>query len=372
MEESKKEKKSKKSKNKLVIILGCILGAVLLILGVGYGVARSYLGKINYVSLETLPEEIELSEEEIDKLYQDEYGEEDDDLAENPELEEEQNSIIAENINLNRDIMDSKDVLNVLLIGTDNRKEGSRGLSDTMIIVSINSKTKQIVATSLLRDIYLYIPGKSNHNRLNYAYIAGGAKLLIQTIEENFKIDIDKYAMVDFYSFIDIVDQVGGVTIELTKEELKHFNNYVSHLNTLLKVDDKKDQLSEPGSYLLNGKQALAFARIRYVGTDFARTARQRLVLELIFNKVKQMTVKDMADFMEVVLPMVTTDFTENELLGQMLKMPSYLNYDLVSWSIPMKGTYKNIKARKMSVLGIDFQKNIEEMYQRIYLGNAS
>lgn len=355
---------NKSKKKKVLIILGSILGAILLLLGIGYVVLRSYIGKINYVPLDEVEEEI-LDEEDID-WDEELIGEVGEDGVDHGE---EYDEMIAKNLEKQSvDIMKDKDVLNVLLIGTDNRTSGKRGLSDSMIIVSINSKTKQIVATSLLRDIYLSIPGKQN-NRLNAAYIMGGTKLLIDTIESNFKIHIDKYATVDFFSFIHIVDKVGGVTIEITQDELRHFNNYVAHINSLINEEETDGQLASAGTYLLEGKQALAYSRIRYVGTDFARTARQRLVLELMFNKMKDLGVIDLADLMNDIFPEVTTDFSYNEILGLVLKVPTYLNYDIVSWSIPMKGTYKDITVRKMAVLGIDFEKNIDAMYQKIYLG---
>ncbi len=261
-------------------------------------------------------------------------------------------------------------VLNILLIGTDNRIAGNRGLSDSMIVISINEGSKKIIATSLLRDIYLHIPGKEKNNRLNTAYASGGAKLLIQTIEENFKLKIDKYVTIDFYSFIDIVDEIGGVELEITKEELPIVNDYIMEINRLQKEKENLDCLTKPGVQHLNGKQALGYSRVRYVGTDFGRTARQRKVLELVYQKVKKLSIGKITDLLDIILPQVTTNFTEKEMISQILSLPNYLDYGLDSWSVPVPGSYENVKIRGMQVLGIDFEKNIEELNRRIYLTN--
>lgn len=409
----------KRNIKKILIVSICsILGLVVILTGIVYIIMRSYISKINFVPLEELDyaesgigddnwdDEADWdNDEEWD--YEMESGNEDgveavgadgnNDLSKEDEtssvttdsssaiamtdntlgnegnlkLDEEVSieASIRKNINDSSiTIMQDKNVLNVLLIGTDNRKSGQRGLSDSMIIVSINTKTKRIIATSLLRDIYLHIPGKKNNNRLNTAYAAGGTKLLIETIEKNFKLHIDKYASVDFYAFIDIVDQVGGITLEITKEELPIVNNYIREINRLKGLDTDKDCLTEEGTQLINGKQALGYARVRYVGTDFGRTARQRMVLELIFGKVKKMKMNEIGKLLSAILPEVTTNFTEKEMMAQIIKLPGYLEYEIDSWSVPVKGSYSNVKIRKMSVLGIDFDKNRKEIYEKIYL----
>ena len=264
-------------------------------------------------------------------------------------------------------IMEDKNVFNILLIGRDARSSQERGRSDTMILVSINKKNKTITATSLLRDIYLEIPGKKN-NRLNSAYSSGGAKLLMETIKQNFKIQIDKYISVDFFAFIDIVDAVGGISIDISEDEVEYANESIREVNYLLGEDLNQDIIREPGLQMMNGKQVLGFARIRSIGTDFARTARQREVLELIFNKIKNSSIIDLHHMLNKILPQVTTNLTEGEIFEQILKLPSYSKYQLQQWSIPIKGSYKNMRIRKMAVLGIDFNKNIEEIYNRIYL----
>lgn len=264
-------------------------------------------------------------------------------------------------------IMEDKDVLNILLIGSDTRKAGGNGRSDAMIIVSINKKTKTITATSVLRDIYLQIPGKKN-NRLNAAYVFGGADLLMETIEQNLRIELNRYASVDFYAFIDVIDELGGITLEVTENEIAVINNYVTEINYLIGEELTLDHLLEPGLLMLNSKQALGYARNRYIGnSDFERTARQRRVLEQIFSGVKDLNLIELNDLVNILLPQVTTNLTKGEIFSLILGLPSYANYDLQQWRIPIDGSYSNMRIGGMAVLGVDFQSNIDEIERRIY-----
>jgi LCP family protein required for cell wall assembly len=263
--------------------------------------------------------------------------------------------------------MKDKSVLNILLIGTDTRQMDGPGRSDAIVLVSINRKTQKIIATSLLRDIYLRIPGKGS-NRINAAYAYGGADLLMQTIENNFKIKIDRYASIDFFAFMEVVDAVGGVTLEVTKEEIPVINNYVKELNELTNQSENKGCLTEAGTLLLNGKQALGYARDRYIGyADFERTARQRRILEQLYSKVKDLGLIKLNKLLNIILPQITTNLTEGELFTLILSLPSYAKYDLEQWSVPIENTYTFLSIHRMSVLGMDFNKNIKEINKRIY-----
>lgn len=288
----------------------------------------------------------------------------DSDAEDIEELEEEVSKYLSDS---SIPIMEDSKIINILLIGSDTRNEKERGLSDSMILISINKTSEKITATSLLRDIYLEIPGKQN-DRLNTAFASGGAKLLMETIEQNFKIKIDKYIAIDFMAFIDIVDAVGGVTIEVTEEELPIVNRYITEINNMLSINKNQDHLTDAGIQLLNGKQALSYSRVRYVGTDFGRTERQRRVLGLMFEKIKGLNMSGINDLLQLVLPQVTTNFKEGEIFSQILMIPDYLKYDYEQWSIPMKGTYKDLTIRGMSVLGIDFEENTLELHRRVYL----
>lgn len=265
------------------------------------------------------------------------------------------------------EIRDDKNVLNILLIGSDSRKSGGKGRSDAMILISINKKTKSIIATSILRDIYLQIPGKKDANRINAAFAFGGANLLLDTIRQNFKINADKYVIVDFYAFIDMVDAVGGVTVKVGKEDIPIINAYVKELNKLTDKDEELDCIKEAGTLLLNGKQALGYLRNRYIGSDFSRTAKQREVLKQVFDKVKKLKITAITELADRILPQITTNLKEGEIFSLLLSLPSYIKYDIKQGSIPARDSYKDMKIRGMAVLAIDFEKNIRLLHESIY-----
>ncbi|CDZ24933.1 hypothetical protein CCDG5_1835 [[Clostridium] cellulosi] len=270
--------------------------------------------------------------------------------------------------NFGNPLMADRDVLNVLLVGLDNREDTTEGgRSDSMIILSLNQKTKRIIMTSIMRDTYVPIAGHGS-NRLNSAYSFGGMNLLISTIQKNFDIKINRYVTVDFAKFINIVDQLGGVEIEVSDKEVPVLNNYVAEINRIQKKPLKDGAISHGGKLLLNGKQALAYSRIRYVGNaDFERTHRQRIVLNTIFNKLKQQNVLQLTFLLNTILPEITTDLTQDELRGLVLNSLTYKNYDIVQNRIPIDGSYTGKKINGMDVLVVDFDKNIESLKSVIF-----
>ena len=259
-----------------------------------------------------------------------------------------------------------KGVKNILLLGTDERDIGEASRSDAIIVLSINENKKKIVMTSILRDSYVTIPGYEQ-NRINHAYQMGGAALMIETIEENFKIPIDSYAKVDFFSFMGIIDKLGGVPITVTQEELGYLNGYISEINALQGIDNNDGQLAQAGTYQLNGKQALAYSRIRYVGTDFARTERQRTVLDGIFQQMKTASPKELYEVFTTILPDVTTNIGDMELTKLLVKSVFYMKYDIVQNRIPMDGTWSNLVVGGQEVLGIDFEANQAGLKSIVY-----
>lgn len=264
------------------------------------------------------------------------------------------------------DVYQEKGVHNILLIGTDERRAGDTERSDTMILLSINPGTKKIIMTSILRDSYVEIPGYGK-SRLNAAYQRGGAALLAQTIEQNFKVGIDYYAKVDFYSFVDIVDAVGGVMIDVDEGEMNYVNGYLNEINALLGAPAGDSYLTAPGIQLLNGKQALSYARIRYIGTDFQRTQRQREILQGVMANAKQANPKTLLTLLDTVLPQIKTDIPEHEMTTLIFKSLFYLSYDMEENRIPMDGTWWNEDVNGQEVLGIDFEANIQGIRQMIY-----
>lgn len=356
------KKKMKKSTKIIITVLVTII-VVALIIGITFvAIAYHYIGKINIVP----NQETEMSV--VDSIPDDDLV--DSDVPDSPQEEiDKVDSQIKENVDNNQDVEPAfdEDVYNVLLIGTDSRNNTERGRSDTMILVSINQKTKEIHMTSFMRDSYVSIPGKYN-NRINASYAYGGPDLLMDTIEQNFKIEVDKYVRVNFFSFMEVIDAVGGVTITVTDAEVPVLNNYVNELNGLLGLDRDDGKLSSGGTYNLTGKQALGYCRIRYVGNaDFQRTQRQRDVMMKVFEKAKSMSVSELDDFLNVLLPKITTNIQEDEIFNLILNSPKYFKYDVYQHRVPADGTYSFLTINRMSVLGIDFDANIKMLHDEIY-----
>lgn len=262
----------------------------------------------------------------------------------------------------------SDDVYNVLLIGTDARNKTDRGRADTIVLASINTKEEKIFLTSFLRDIYVTIPGVGN-NRLNAAYVYGGSALLVETIEQNFGVKIDNYMKTDFFSFIDVIDSIGTVDLEVTAEEISYMNRYIREVNQLSGIDKSDGILSEDDAGLIemNGKQALAYARLRKIGSDFARTDRQRKVLMQIAKKLKKMTRGEQVKVLRDALPNVVTDITEEEFEAMILNSSEYMTYQIKCMTVPVNGSWKFLTVNGMEVIGIDFDKNIKAIEEWIY-----
>ena len=263
-------------------------------------------------------------------------------------------------------LAEQKGVKNILLLGTDERVSGETSRSDAIIVLSINENRKKIVMTSILRDSYVEIPGYGK-NRINHAYQMGGAALMIQTIENNFKIPIDSYAKVDFFSFMGIIDKLGGVPITVTQEELGYLNGYIAEINTLQGLPVNDGQLAQAGNYQLNGKQALAYSRIRYIGTDFARTERQRTVLDGLFQQLKTASPKELYEVAATILPDITTNIGNMDLTKMIAKSVFYMKYDIIQNRIPMDGTWNDLVVGGQEVLEIDFEANREGLKSMIY-----
>lgn len=264
--------------------------------------------------------------------------------------------------------MREEGVTNILLIGNDSRAGGEDGRSDAMILVSISNQTKTIYLTSLLRDIYVEIPGHES-NRLNAAYAFGGPELLLETIKQNLDIEVNRYVQVNFQAFANLIDAVGGVELELTNDEVQLVNAYLNEYNMLENRPIDTDYLPTDASGLLhlNGPQALAYSRNRYIGSDFGRTERQRKILEAVFHQFPASVLTNLDDMIEGILPNLTTNISKSECYTLSLDVPKLLTYDLVQASIPIAGSYQGVTIRKMSVLQVDFEKNKEFIRTQIY-----
>ena len=270
--------------------------------------------------------------------------------------------------NRRSDALSRSYVTNVLLIGTDSRNSEERGRSDTMIIASINSKTDEISLISLMRDCYVEIPGYG-WNKLNASYTFGGADLLMDTIEHNFGIAVEDYVAVNFVSVANIVDAVGGIDIDISDAEAGEINNILrNEVNAIMGDNTLDDLLNGGGKIHLNGKQALSYARIRYIGNaDFERTERQRKVIELIMEKVKSFNPSVLQNVASSVLPGVETNMSTAELYALSLRAPFIVDYERQQLRVPAEGTYYGQMMDCGDSLIVDFNANYRLICDNVY-----
>ena len=313
-------------------ILILLLILAILIVSLAAYAYNNILGKINRVdgTEETLSQsEIEAIENETDPVIEGELEEYDGTLDENADL-----------------IAQGDHIINILLIGQDRRPGEGRTRSDSMILCTIDTEKKTLVMTSFLRDLYVDIPDWNGRtyqdNRLNACYAFGGMGMLDLALEKNFGIQVDHNLEVDFGGFSEIINIFGGVTVNLTKAEA----NYMG-------------QGLKEGSNFLTPEQALQYSRIRYLDSDFGRTNRQRNVLTALFNSIKTMNADQLTQLINKILPMMTTDMTNADITGYMVKLlPILPELQISTQYIPASGAYKSCYVRGMAVLVPDMEAN--------------
>lgn len=260
-------------------------------------------------------------------------------------------------------------VVNILLLGVE--EIGGASNTDLIMIATMNTKDKSLKLTSLLRDLYVEIPGYSN-NKLNSVYAKGGISLLYETIKKNFDITMDGYVMVNFSAFESIVDMLGGVEVTLTSTEANYLNttNYISNPSYRTVVT---------GTQTLNGNQALGYTRVRKVSTgtennDFGRTQRQRAILNAMFDKVKTKNIIQLGLLMNDILSNVNIqhDVLEKDFNSYLEEAISLKVSELENYRIPSDGTWQSQKVQigqyKQDVLvPTDWEATRQELHEYIY-----
>jgi len=261
-----------------------------------------------------------------------------------------------------------KKVTNIALFGLD-RQSDEHCRSDTMMVLSIDEINNEIELTSLMRDMYVNIPGMGG-DRLNHAYAYGGPGLSINTINQNFALDIQYYASVDFKGLSQLIDCLGGMGIEVKQGEIEYLNGYLDELNEI-DPDSTAPYITVPGRQLLNGKQAVGYMRIRYFGNgDFERTERQRTVLSQILERAKKAGVLKVPDLLSAILPYVETNIPKSKILSLGMTCLGF-SKDLKQHRLPIDGSFSYQSIRGMSVLVPDMDKNVEDLHKFIYGENG-
>ncbi len=341
------EEDSPKKKKTFLILFLTLMGLLFLVLLGVFLVFRHFYASMNIQTRE----EINAAYETVDPAIVLE-GELEDPVEGAPVLTEEEVTSLDEQLKEGvaaNEIFENKDVYNILLLGNDSRANNIAERTDAMILVSINTATKKIYLTSFLRDIYLHIPDYGSQ-RLNVANVVGGPSRTVDTIEQNFGISINNYAEVNFIAFENIIDTLGGVDIYLTTAEAEYL-----------------ELGNSGGTYHLNGKKALTYCRIRSLDSDFSRTERQRTVLETLWTDMRDISLTEAYELMEVILPQVTTDVTQADCLNLLTIATQIFDYDLISHSIPTTGTYEITMVKGMSVIVADIEENSAFLRTTVY-----
>lgn len=242
---------------------------------------------------------------------------------------------------------------NILLLGIDARPGEKTGRSDTMIIVSIDTEGNVIRMVSLMRDLYVEIPGKKN-NRLNAAYVFGGPELLMKTIKKNFGIEVDCYVAVNFSMLAELIDQIGGLELEVESEYyMERINAVIKCDNAVLGIKTNDGLLTKPGLQQMTGKQAQAYARYRY-GTkdgDFGRTVRQREVILKILEKLETMSLVQLFKLAGDNIDNVYTNLTIDQIIELAPAVFQLKDAEIQQLRLPVDGGYESKTVSGMSVL---------------------
>lgn len=215
-------------------------------------------------------------------------------------------SINEDTLSVNEElgVYENQKIMNIALFGIDSQNEDNIGRSDAIMIASVNGKTGKIKLISIARDTYVDVPDHGK-TKINHAYAYGGPELAIQTINENFDLDIKDYVSVNFDSLADVIDEMGGVELEITEGERQQINKYLL----------KGEKLQDSGLVHLTGPQAVSYVRIRKIGGDVIRGERQRKVLECLFQKALDINPLLYPSYVRKFSPMVETSLSNEEIL---------------------------------------------------------
>lgn len=324
---NKEEKVKSKKKMPLPLKIFLIILLILVILlasafGAAYFYVNSKLDKINYVDLR--PEEIYI-DEEVKK--------------------------------------DLEEYRNIALLGIDAREDtfeiGNR--TDCIMIVSINQRTGDVKIASVYRDTYLDIEGHGL-DKVTHAYAYGGPKLALNTLNKNLDLNITEFVAINFETVHTVVDAVGGITIPVDAQEVKYINTYINELNRQFKTSSKN--ITTPGTYTLDGVQALAYSRIRYTeGGDYKRTERMRDVLTAVFNKAKTRSVTELNSMADTILPHITTNIDKNEILGMIPQITKFNVGENFGWPYEVQG----ITLDRWYGVPVELASNVSKLHAQLF-----
>jgi len=314
-----------------------------------------------------------VTKEEEDAIIAEETADESDDVeyVVDGDEEDEEEIVVEEHVNVTDLAVTpglSDDWMNILLLGTDARGSTKYLRTDTMIVLSINAKTNRMKLSSIMRDIWVQIPGYGGQ-KLNAACVYGGPELTIRLINEYFGLNIEKYALVNMQCLVQIVDTLGGIQLDVTPAEsgaIRRLNN-----SSVGAKDGSGKYISDAvpsgEQVLLNGKQVLAYSRIRKSDSDYARTSRQRNVLVAIAKKMQGVNLLRLTSIVTTMLQYVETNLGFNEIMDIAgVCMKTDLN-TLAEFRIPADGTYDSGMYGTTWCIKPDFEANKTALHEFIY-----
>ena len=336
------------------IVMKCLLGfigiqIIILLFLVGNVIHSVYSNKIAIVDKE---EVLNSNVENIDNLEKEEVI--------LPVEEDKIDETLVKDDVIYKETQKKEEIINIVLTGMDARAYETKSRSDSIILVSYNTADHTVKMVSFLRDTWVYLPERG-WGRINSATAYGGTGLLINTLNENFDLDIQNYVQIKFEDFKKVIDILGGIDVELTQSEINYINNK-------LHTDDndwKNDIKAKPGIVHLNGVQTLWHCRNRTIGNgDFARTDRQREVLTLLIDKAMSMPITKLTsllyeckDYVNMNVPITTIiDIAEDALIARNMKIESY--------SIPFDGMFKYANKNGASVIEVNLYDTAVKLHE--------
>lgn len=254
-------------------------------------------------------------------------------------------------------------VTNILLLSSDARPGEDVSRSDSIMILTIDNINKKLKVTSLMRDMLVKIDGHGEE-KLNHAFAYGGPTKTIETIQNNFGIKLNNYIIVDFSAFVNVIDAINGIEVTIKDYELDELNKYI--------IDgggSEKDLLPQPGTYNLNGYQALSYARIRKIGNgEYERTERQRAILQVALEKIKDMSTVKLVSLLNELFPYVKTNISLGNAMDYgftTLNVGKNCNFEIDQFRVPIdsisKGGILNDKGWVFVIDKVETSKALQE-----------
>ena len=337
---TKMEKESIKNNNvyikvfKIITIVVTVLALLITVLAIAaYGYLQNKLDKINYVDIDTNTIEINEEVKQAKKAVK---------------VEEKKETKFR----------------TVALFGVDSREnqieEGTR--SDCIILAVIDENSKKISLISVYRDSYFEIH-EHGFDKVTNAYEIGGPHLSMSTLNTNLDLDITEFVTVNFNSLVDIIDSIGGITLDITASEVKYINGYITETS---KVTGKKaEHITKPGRYHLNGVQAVSYTRIRYTsGGDYKRTERMRTVLLALVNKAKGLSIGKLNKLADKLLPEIYTNIKSKEIMSMFPKLMKYYIAESRGWPYETKGITMD---KIWYGIPITLEENVKKLHEEVY-----